>query len=178
MNAALPIIATTLHVAYAEAEDRISLLAWDAERRGVHVALTRRLTGRVVNGLAHLLEQSSPLASTAPADLRDDIILLEHQDALYGDAQAAPKAEPPAGEGTTLNVPAPRLLEAIDVTLTPQTFELLLRDGQSPLIRLSLTRLEMHRVVEALSQRAQGAAWNITVESAWLEPGQTNIVFN
>ncbi|GJE41351.1 hypothetical protein [Methylobacterium soli] len=178
MTSTLPLIARSLQFAYSEAEDRLSLLASDAERRVVHVALTRRLTNSLVNGLANLLEQSSPLATTAPADLRDDIILLEHQDALYGETQVPSPVAVAGGEETRLNVPAPRLVQAVDVNITPRTFELLFRAGPSPLIRLSLTRLEVHRVIENLSQRAQAAGWNMSVESAWMEPGQMEIVFN
>jgi hypothetical protein len=36
----------------------------------------------------------------------------------------------------------------------------------------------VHRIVEALSQRAQAAGWNMSVEAAWLDPAQTEIVFN
>ncbi|WP_336488256.1 hypothetical protein [Methylobacterium nigriterrae] len=167
-----------LRFAYSETEDRFSLIAWDAEREGIHAVMTRRLTNRLVNGLAHLLEQSSPIASTAPADLRDDIILLEHQDALYGQRQAPSSNQSGTAEGTPTNLPASRLVHSISVNITPRTFEVLLRDAQSPLIRLSLTRPEVHRVVESLSQRAQAAGWNMSVEAAWLEPGQTQIVFN
>lgn len=177
MTSPLPLRATSLQFGYWEAEDRISVLAWDAQRNGVHLCLTRRLTNRAVNGLAHLLEQSSPIASTAPADLRDDIILLEHQDALFGEAQTSPQQPPASGEAT-LKVPAPRLVSAVDVNITPQTFELLLRENESPLIQLSLNRLEVHRVIESLHQKAKVADWNMSVESAWMEPGQTAIVFN
>lgn len=177
MTSSLPLRATSLQFAYSDAEDRILVLAWDGLRNGVHLCLTRRLTHRVVNGLAHLLEQSSPVASVAPADLRDDIILLEHQDALYGESQPS-QQQALRTEQTTLEMPAPRLVSAIDVNITPQTFELLMRDNDSQLVHLSLTRLEVHRIIENLSQRAKAAGWNMSVESAWMEPGQTEIVFN
>ena len=76
------------------------------------------------------------------------------------------------------NLPAPRLVTAIDVNITPATFEIQMRADQTPLIRLSLNRLQVHQLVEVLSQRAEAAGWNIPVNAAWLEPGQTEIVFN
>ncbi|TXM71532.1 hypothetical protein FV218_15050 [Methylobacterium sp. WL69] len=175
MTATLPIVATNLRFAYNDTEDRLTVLATDALSQGVHAALTRRLTERLVNGLAQLLEQSSALAVKAPAEMRDDIILMEHQDALYGQGQAA--ADPGTGDALP-DLPAPRLVTAIDVNVTPATFEVRVRDVQTPLIALSLGRLDVHRLVEALSQRAEAAGWHIPVSAAWLEPGQTQIVLN
>lgn len=178
MTATLPIVATNLRFAYNDTEDRLTVLATDAQSQGVHVALTRRLTERLVNGLAQLLEQSSALAVKAPAEMRDDIILMEHQDALYGQGQAA--ADPGTGDALPdlPDLPAPRLVTAIDVNVTPTTFAVRVRDAQTPLIALSLGRLDVHRLVEALSQRAEAAGWHIPVSAAWLEPGQTQIVLN
>jgi hypothetical protein len=178
MPPSLPIAAARLAFSYSEGEDRILLLGWDAQQNGVSTAMTRRLTNGLVNGLAHLLERSNMLASTAPADLRGDIILMEHQDALYGGTQDAPAGEETEVKETPQTVPAPFLVHAVDVNITPQTFEILFRDLQNPLIRLSLTRPEVHRIVEALTQRAQAAGWNMSVEAAWLDPAQTEIVFN
>lgn len=172
MAPTLPIVAASLRFAYSEAEDRLTLLAADARGQAVHVTLTRRLTDRLVNGLAQLLERSNALAVQAPAELRDDIVLMEHQDALYGQG-AAPQAEAVA----LPDLPAPRLVGAIDITVTPATFEIGLRDA-GPLVALSLDRRQVHRIVEALGQHAEAAGWNIAVAAAWLEPGQTEIVLN
>jgi len=180
MATTLPIVAARLQIVYSEPEDRLTLMAVNAKAQGVYVALTRRITDRLINGLAHLLEQSSPVAIQAPAELRADIILMEHQDALYGHEQAdqAPDLAEEQSGAILPNLPAPRLATAIDVTVTPTTFEIRVRDEGAPLIALSLTRLEVHRVVETLSQRADAAGWNIAVDATWLEPGQTEIVFN
>lgn len=175
---ALPIRAVSLAFAYDAPEDRLSLLAADGAGHGVHVALTRRLTERLTNGLARLLERSNALASQAPAALRDDIILLEHQDALFGRGGPALPEASVAADGPAPALPAARLVGAVDVTLTPATFEVSLRDGTADLIGLSLDRLQVHRLVEVLSRRADAAGWNLALDAAWLEPGQTEIVFN
>ena len=177
MAPTLPIVAASLQFAYGEAEDRLTLLASDAEARGVHVTLTRRLTERLVNGLAHLLEQSSSVAVQAPAEMRDDIILMEHQTALFGQGEPpADKETEPSDEISSL--PAPQLVTAMDINLTRATFELQMRFGETPLIHLSLNRLQVHQLVEVLSQRAESAGWNIAVGATWMEPGQTKIVLN
>ncbi|KQP11133.1 hypothetical protein ASF28_08805 [Methylobacterium sp. Leaf99] len=177
MAPTLPIAAVSLRFAYGEGEDRLTLLAADAQGKAVHVALTRRLTERLVNGLAHLLEQSSSIAVQAPAEMRDDIIMMEHQTALFGQGEPPTDREAePSDEISSL--PAPQLVTAMDINLTPTTFELQMRFGETPLIHLSLNRLQVHQLVEVLSQRAEGAGWNIAVGAAWMEPGQTKIVLN
>lgn len=176
MTTALPIAASQLTFAYSEPEDRLTLLARDAAGGAVHVLLTRRLTERLINGLAQLLEQSSPLAQTAPADLRSDIILMEHQDALFGKGRAQAESVEAAEPATP--VPLTQLVLTIDVEVRPRTFEIGMRAGETALIRLSLDRHSVHRLVEALGQRAEAAGWNLVLGAAWLEPDQTQIVFN
>ena len=171
-----PIIATNLRFGYSEAEDRLTLGAADAEGQAVHVMLTRRLTERLVNGLAHLLEQSSAVAVQAPAAMRDDIILMEHQTALYG--AGAPTGEAAEQADETPALPVPQLVTALDISITPATFEIRMRSGETALIHLSLGRLQVHRLVEVLGQRAETAAWSIPVGAAWMEPDQTKIVLN
>ena len=176
MTAALPVRAASLRVGYLEAEDRLPLLAADAAGLAVHAALTRRLTERLVNGLAHLLEQSSAVAVQAPAAMRDDIILMEHQTALYGAGAPTGEAAEQADEPPAL--PVPQLVTALDISITPANFEIRMRAGETALIHLSLDRLQVHRLVEVLGQRAEAAAWSIPVGAAWMEPGQTKIVLN
>jgi hypothetical protein len=138
------------------------------------------MTDRLINGLASLLEQSSAVAVQAPAEMRADIILMEHQDALYGhDRDGQPYVSSEEGIGDVIpNLPAPRLVTAIDVKVTPTIFEIRARDDRNVLIDLSLSRLEVHRVVERFSQQAEAVGWNINVDATWLEQGQTEIVFN
>ncbi|MCJ2074291.1 hypothetical protein MKK68_01255 [Methylobacterium sp. E-016] len=176
MALALPIVASSLRFAYSEPDDRLTLLAADAQDQAVHVALTRRLTERLINGLAHLLEQSSAVAVQAPAEMRDDIILMEHQTALYGGGATTGEAAEPADVLPAL--PVPQLVTALAISITPATFEIQMQSGETALIHLSLDRLQVHRLLEVLSQRTQTAGWNIAVGTAWMEPGQTAIVLN
>lgn len=177
MIATLPIVATSLRFAFNDVEDRLTLLAADALSQGVHITLTRRLTDRLINGLGRLLEQSNAVAINAPAEMRDDIILMEHQDALYGQGRA-PTPVAPGESAVVPNLPPPRLVTAVDVNLSLTTFEICMRNSQTPLVALSLDRFQVHRFIEALSQQAETASWNIIDNPAWLEPRQTEIVLN
>ena len=95
------------------------------------------------------------------------------------DRDGQPSASSEEGIGDVIpNLPAPRLVTAIDVKVTPATFEMRARDDRNVLIDLSLNRLEVQRVVETLSQKSEAVGWNITVDATWLELGQTEIVLN
>jgi len=168
-----PMIATSLRFGYDEPQDRLIVLASNATGEGLAFALTRRLTGRLINGLCVILERTSISVSKAPADLRDDVILLEHQGALS--AQGAPQPQSPAPQ--VPREPA-RLVTRIEITTTPIGVVMTLRDPRRPLVRLNLTRIGLHRMLEVLSRNAEAAAWNIAIDASWLEPGQKNIVFN
>jgi len=73
---------THLSLSYNIAEDRLIIIATGQNKARLALLLTRRLTERLINGLAALLEKSSVVAARAPAELRGDVVLLEHQVAL------------------------------------------------------------------------------------------------
>lgn len=174
-----PPLSTRLSFAYNEPEDRMTVLATDVRGHGVHVIVTRRLADRLINGLARLLERSSALAERAAPDVRGDIILLEHQEALFGEGSggATLSAFDPGGmdAGTSS---MPRLVTAVDVTVTPTRFEVSMRDVRDTLVRLSLDRRQVHRILAMLRQRAEAAGWNIALDASWLNPQQAQVVFN
>jgi hypothetical protein len=60
-----------------------------------------------------------------PAEMRDGIVLIEHQ-------EAPSLVEAGMGEGVT-GLPAARLVPAVGVTLAALTFEWVLRDATGPL---------------------------------------------
>jgi hypothetical protein len=137
------------------------------------LALTRRLTGGLINGLCVILERSSIAVSKAPADLRDDVILLEHQGAIS--AQNTPQSPAPRPQ-----VPrdSARLVTHIEITKTPTEFLVAFRDPKGTLVQSKLTRTGLHRMLDVISHHAEAAGWNISIDASWLEPGQKTIVFN
>jgi hypothetical protein len=167
-----PLAATRFFFAYDDPEDRLMLLATDSEDRSMALALTRRLTGRLINALCVVLEKSSINASTAPADLRDDIILLEHQGALSAHSAPAPVPRPPVPGG-------PRgLMTNVEITTLPDGFGLTFRDARQPKIQFKINRVGLHRMLEVIARHAEAANWHIAIESSSLEPGQKHIVLN
>jgi hypothetical protein len=166
-------LAKQLTIGFSETEDRLVVLASDGPAKGVALALTRRLTGRLINGLATMLERSSPVATTAPAEVRDDIILMEHQGALTGTGEGA------RGTGASASVQikaVPRLVTKITITSTPADFRMALFGPDIDSVGLTLSRTDLHRVVEALKRKAEAADWHIQIDASWLDPDQSDIV--
>ena len=183
----LPVKATSLTFKYSEAEDRLIVLASEPAGTKIGLLLTRRMIGRLINGLAGILEKSSLAASHAPAEMRDDVVLLEHQGAI-SNRGAASQGQPTLGSNPAKS-PAQAAqepvqvqsvhIQSIDISVKPTHFELLLKDGKlQPIVAMNIGRPELHRVLDMLTRKAEEADWNIRIEAKWLEPGQTSVSLN
>lgn len=180
----LPIKATSLTFSYSEPEDRLVVLASAPAGAKIGLLLTRRMIGRLINGLAGILEKSSVAASHAPAEMRDDVVLLEHQGAISGgsthqepvkpaSAAAAPQAVQQSIQIQTVHI------QSIDISVKPTLFEIVLKDGRlQPIVAIDIGRAELHRVLDMLTRKAEEADWDIRIEAGWLEPGQTSLTLN
>lgn len=178
-----PIAAKHLTFGFHETEDRLIILAQDSEGRSTSLLMTRRLTARLINALATVLERSNVVASTAPAEIRDAIVLMEHQGALTGSdlssqGQAEPTKEPVASEPTKAATTAPALVSKIDVKTAPMEFHLAFHGVAGAPVTATLNRVDLHRVVDVLKRKAEAAEWNIPIVASWLEPGETQFVLN
>lgn len=182
----LPLRAHKLSFSYSEAEDRLLVLADGQGGERVTILVTRRLTARLLNALASLLERSSATARQAPSPLRDDVVLLEHQGAVQAAARQVASAPKPTSAPAPVSVPEappqlllpPTLLAAIDVKTKPSHFSLTFRDARLTLATCDLTRAELHRVVQVLLIKMDEVDWNIRVEATWLGAGQISTVVN
>jgi len=175
----LPIVAHSLSFAYNESEDRLVLLTTSAAGENLALLFTRRLTNRLINGLAGILEKSSAAVSQAPAAMRDDVIMLEHHGAVSTLTDQAP-AEPsavPAPPPSSVQAPV-HLVTSVDVKTTPAHFEVVLKNTEQPLALFTASRAEIHRIVDVLGRHARDADWAIKPEAAWLELGQTSVTLN
>ena len=179
----LPIKATSLTFSYSEAEDRLVVLASNPTGAKIGLLLTRRLTGRLINGLAGILEKSSVAASHAPAEMRDDVVLLEHQGAISDkgtqeQTKSAPDTDAPPLTQQPVQIQTVHI-QSIDVSVKPTLFEIVLKDGRlQPIVALDIGRAELHRVLALLTRKAEEADWDIRIEAGWLEPGQTSLTLN
>lgn len=173
MTGTLPLQAHALSFSYSEAEDRLVLCVDSQEGQRLTILATRRLTARLLNALASLVERSSLVARQAPLPLRDDVVLLEHQGALQAARQAAAASPPrPAPSPAPSPLLPPALLAAVDVRTKPAHFSLTFRDSQQALATCDVTRAELHRLIQALLTKVAEADWGIRVEASWLGAGQ------
>lgn len=81
-------------LSFHQDEDRILMVCRGGTGSSQAVWLTRRITRRVLKEFGMLLLRSSVAAARAPASLRTDVIILEHQAALKRQAKASDASEP------------------------------------------------------------------------------------
>ena len=175
----LPIKATSLTFTFNESEDRLVVLASNPAGAKIGLLLTRPMTGRLINGLAGILEKSRLTASHAPAEMRDDVVLLEHQGAFSGGStQEQAKPAPDADAPQPVQIQTVHI-QSIYVSVKPTLFEIVLKDGRfQPIVALDIGRAELHRVLALLTRKAEEAVWDIRIEAKWLEPGQTSLTLH
>lgn len=180
-----PLQAKSLTLTYNIPEDRLVLLVVGAQGEKIGLLITRRLTGRLINGLAGILEKSSPSVSRAPADMREDVVLLEHQEAVSdniskeqsGGSGMTAGQTPGAKGGQSIQVKT-AILTAIDVATKPTHFELKLKSGSDVVTGFNATRNELHRTLGMLKTKAQEADWNLQLNASWLGTDQSMMVIN
>jgi hypothetical protein len=167
----------SLKLGYDPTQDRLSLVLTDGTEPSIDLRLTRRFTQILLNGLAGIVERSSKIASQAPAEMRDDVILMEHQRALNpsGTPRNATSWLPAMTRSKAL--PA-RLVSGVKVSVKPSRFELTIEADNEAVVTLPLDRLQLHRLLEQFKQHAEFADWKINIEAAWMEPEQTELVIN
>lgn len=151
---------------YSAREDRLVL--WLGTGEGANMLfVTRRLCALLINGLVGVLARSSPTAAHAPAELRNDVVLMEHQGAMAASSVMPADADtlPPISS----DAPPPMLVETVNITTTPSAFRLVFRpspQGDGPAITLS--RSDLHMVLEMLKRQSELAQWSLPVDTGWL----------
>ncbi|WIJ24034.1 hypothetical protein [Devosia sp. RR2S18] len=172
--------ATQLKILFHEPEDRLIVLALDAGGGQQALLLTRRLTARLINGIASIIERSNTAASKAPDAMRSDIVLMEHQGAIAGVGQGntgVSKPETDASAGETIQV-TPRLVTTVNIKVTPKDFHMVVQGGGGAPVAVVLNRLDLHRLVELLKRQAEAAGWNLQIEADWLGDDHGQLTLN
>ncbi|WP_006786785.1 hypothetical protein [Thiorhodospira sibirica] len=175
--------ATSLTIGFNETEDRIVAVCRDPHGSGVILLLTRRLVRRLLPALTALLEHSSLAASKAPIHLRSEVILMEHQAALFAgkptgqSAASTGDSETPAPHGVSDARPSPVnlhntlvVVSKIDVTTHETHFSLIFQDTDGPQLSMNFDRSDLHRWVDLLLRTANTADWGIDIKADWVAP--------
>lgn len=161
---------------YSSKEDRLVLWLGNGETAQV-LHITRRLCALLINGLAGILAKSSAVAAQAPAELRNDIVLMEHQGAMAASTvrSATPQTLPPVAKPAAV----PMLVETVNITTAPSNFRLRFRpspDGNGP--EVTLSRADLHLVLEMLKRQSDLAEWNLSLEPGWLTTSAGQVTVN
>lgn len=153
-------------------EDRITLRCKLNDKTRIALQLTRRLTGPLLEKLAKLLLKSSDVAATLPAQLQEEVLVMEHAQALAQvAAQVQQSGAPPATPETTDEQPASHLLTRID--FQPQggacTLQFFCNGSDAALTAITFSRAQLHWFVDTLDRFAKRADWEIKpLQRGWL----------
>jgi hypothetical protein len=165
MTLPFPLRVTSFQFRYDVIEDRIALDFDPLASGPLTLYLTRRLAERLLNDLAEVLTRSSIVARRAPASVRSEVVLMEHDGAVY----AAPASNAvPAASVSGPPVQHAYLVTSVKVSVLPASFTVSLQSKAQDLIYFEAARDDMHRLLDLLKRTAAVARWAIHIEASWL----------
>jgi len=155
---------STIRMGFIEAEDRL-LIDFVYPDEVVSLQATRRITRRMIHGLAQVLAESSAVAKRVPHSHKIEMLVFEHLSALQ-------PTSGPAGDG----VPATQdhaqqpwpLLQQLHVVPQPSSFSLRFTSAIGGDVAMEVSREELHRMVATFRQLARHAEWDIDAAIPWL----------
>jgi len=156
----------TLRMGFLETEDRL-LVDFVYPDHSLSMLITRRIIRRVIQGIAQVLAQSSPVLARVPASHKTEVLVWEHLSAIQPEAEAA------GGDGgekaPALHSPQPwQLLTKLDINTLPNSFSLRFESRSGTVIDMSMSRPELHRLLASLRQLARHSEWDLDTEIGWL----------
>ena len=156
----------TVKLSFLESEDRLILDLGMAATTET-VLLTRRLTRRLITGVARILARQGSLPAHVPACHKTEMLVWEHlsarQPARSDDADAFP-----VQSGPRPPPPCP-LLSRLDIQIRGEGFHLCFENRAGGSRALIMSRGELHRLLASLRQLARLAAWDLDGEVDWLQ---------
>lgn len=160
---------SAISVAYSEHEDRLAIVVTSQADERLALMLTRRLAGRLINGLASLLERTSALAQDVPVETRDAVVLFEHQGALNQSKTNNDQQAEPSDKNNNERVPM-LMLTDISVTTHPKHFIVTLQHTNEIIAKFKCGRNDLHRLIAMLRSKCEEADWNLSIDVNWLLP--------
>lgn len=157
---------------FDDAEDRITLRCKLNDKTLIALQLTRRLTGPLLEKLAKLLLKSSDVAAALPAQLQEEVIVMEHARALAQVAAQVRQSDIPATTPENPDEqPASHLLTRIDIQ--PQgsacTLQFFCNGSDAALTAITFSRAQLYWFVDTLDRFAKRADWEIRpFQRGWL----------
>ena len=188
-----PSPAASVSVVYHSAEDRLLFVVTGADNLKRAIMVTRRLTIRLIDGFAHLLDRTSSAAQEAPEWARSDMIMFEHQGALAkvqapsaasvtapgAVTQKKPMSDTVAGAGSAAKTPPlPILMDAVDIKIKPKSFLLTLKSGGQAVSHMEVGRGDLHRFLALLRRKCDEADWRVVNQTKWLDLDAGSMTLN
>jgi len=155
---------------FSEAEDRVILRCTSPEQAALALLLTRRMAGPLLEKLAKLLVETSDVAAMLPLRLREEVMMMEHAQALARVAEQAAQTAS-AAMPTEQEALAGHLLTRIDFQRQQERCTLLFYCNGSDvaLAAISFNRAQLHWFVDTLDRFAQRANWDFKpLQRDWL----------
>jgi hypothetical protein len=155
---------STIRMGFLESDDRL-LLDFVYPDETMTLLITRRITRRMIQGLAQMLANSNAAMARVPASHKTEMLIWEHLSArqLGEGCDAGPAAEQPPRK----KMPWP-LLQKLDVTAQKGGFCLSFQGSDGVLVTLDTNRGELHRLLASLRQLARHAEWGLDTAVGWL----------
>jgi hypothetical protein len=161
---------TTIRMGFLDTEDRL-LVDFVCPDRVFSMLVTRRITRRMIRGLAQILATPNEMMSRVPTTHKIDMLIWEHLSALQPNGNSA--APDDSGEAAAalpdpVRPPMPwPLLTKVDINSHPQMFRLRFEASEQS-VNLEMNRGELHRLLAHLRQLARHAEWDLDAEVGWL----------
>ncbi len=161
---------TTIRMGFLDSDDRL-LVDFVCPDRVFTLQITRRITRRMIRGLAQILATPNEVMSRVPTTHKIDMLIWEHLSALQPSSDAAApdnSADAAIAPANPVRPPMPwPLLSKVDINSHPQMFRLRFEAGEQS-VNLEMSRSELHRLLAHLRQLARHAEWDLDAEVGWL----------
>lgn len=157
---------------YSPVEDRIAAAVTSEQGGPVVLWLSRRLTGRFLDGLAQFMSRTSPGVASAPGHAAE-VLGFEHEHAIVqAGREGAFKPVP-----SKLKVdPAPRLVETVNLSRLQNGQARLVLRAREQQIAMDLPREALHLVYHQLRGLAEHAGWKLQLKVPWQSAGGPTVV--
>ena len=158
---------TTIRTGFLESEDRL-LVDFVYPDVITTFLVTRRITRRMIQGLAKILASPNATMARVPSTHKTEMLIWEHLSALNpantesagGDGGATAQPQRP---------PAPwPLLHTVNINPLKNGFRLTFESGEQHLAVVEMNRSELHRLLANMRQLARHAEWDLDAEVGWL----------
>jgi len=159
---------TTIRTGFLESDDRL-LIDFVFPQEIATFLVTRRITRRLIRGLAQILATPNSVMARVPTTHKTEMLIWEHLSSLnpLNAGAAGGEAGAPGGQPERPPLPWP-VLHTVNITPLESGFRLIFDGTDQKSVTMELTRQELHRLLANMRQLARHAEWDLDAEVSWL----------